>query len=152
MTGTGRDRSAPRGDVWTDADELRAAVGRLVRSVRQVDGFPANQAAVLGWVARDGALSIAELARREQVRHQSMARTVGLLQDAGLISVDAHPQDRRQVVVTATPAGRECLKRDRTARAAALVGAIERALPLAERSRVGAATELLNLLADAVEA
>jgi hypothetical protein len=40
--------------------------------------------AVLGHLDRMGSLSIADLARHEQVKHQSMTRTVNLLHARGM--------------------------------------------------------------------
>ena len=108
-------------DDWVDdADRLRAAIGRVVRAARVADTMPANQAATLGHLVRDGALSIAELARRERVKHQSMSRTVGLLEQAGLVTQAPDPANGRQAAVTATAAGRAELDRERHARAAAM--------------------------------
>ncbi len=87
------------------AEELRAAVGQFVRRVREHDTMPAGQSAVLGHLARDGRLSITALAEREQVRHQSMARTVKLLLGQGLLDSIPDEQDRRRVMLQLTPAG-----------------------------------------------
>jgi len=106
------------------AEELRAAIGDFVRRARVHDEVPPGQAAVLGHLGRSGSLSIAELARREQVKHQSMARTVGLLADQGLVSLGRHEADRRQVVLTLTPAGGKALANTRRNRAAGIARAI----------------------------
>lgn len=111
------------------AEELRAAVGDFVRRVRAHDTMPAGQAAVLGHLGRAGALSIAELARREQVRHQSMTRTVGLLAEQGLVSLGAAETDRRQVVVAISAEGVERLAVERRARASAIADALRGLTP-----------------------
>jgi DNA-binding MarR family transcriptional regulator len=99
-------------------EELRLAIGEFVRQVRQLATMPAGQAAVLGYLDRGGDLSIADLARSEQVKHQSMARTVGLLVEAGLAELGSASHDRRQVVVSITDLGKARLEEQRRARAA----------------------------------
>ncbi|GAB7037175.1 MULTISPECIES: MarR family winged helix-turn-helix transcriptional regulator [Catenuloplanes] len=106
------------------AEELRAAIGDFVRRARAHDEMPPGQAAVLGHLDRSGPLSIADLARLEQVKHQSMARTVGLLTDRDLVTAGRHEADRRQVVLSLTPAGGAALASVRHARAAGMARAI----------------------------
>ena len=106
------------------AEELRVAIGNVVRRARAHDEMPPGQAAVLGHLDRSGPLSIADLARLEQVKHQSMARTVGLLADRALVAPGRLETDRRQVVLTLTPAGRDALASARRARAAGIARAI----------------------------
>ncbi|WP_045748450.1 MarR family winged helix-turn-helix transcriptional regulator [Actinoplanes rectilineatus] len=107
------------------AEELRAAVGEFVRRVRDLSTMPAGQAAVLGHLVRRGPLAIADLARLEDVRHQSMTRTVGLLADQHLITLGAAEDDRRRVVVTITDSGLARLHEQRQARAAWIATAME---------------------------
>jgi DNA-binding MarR family transcriptional regulator len=106
------------------AEELRVAIGDFVRHARTHDEMPPGQAAVLGHLDRSGPLSIADLARLERVKHQSMARTVGLLADRGLITSGRREADRRQVVLTLTPSGGDALASARRARAAGIARAI----------------------------
>ena len=116
-----------------EAELLRAAVGEFVRWARTGDVMPAGQAAVLGHLARVGALSITELAARERVRHQSMARTVGLLEDQGLVLVEADALDRRRVLVRITAAGSTRLAAERRHRAAGISAALRSELDDGER-------------------
>lgn len=116
-----------------EAEALRAAIGDFVRRVRAGDRMPPGQAAVLGHLDREGPLSIADLARREQVRHQSMTRTVHLLRDHGHAGLTSHPDDRRQVVVAITAEGRAALAAERHHRAAGMAAAIGHDLDDAER-------------------
>jgi DNA-binding MarR family transcriptional regulator len=118
------------------AEDLRAAVGDFVRRVRAHDTMPAGQAAVLGHLSRGGALSIADLARREQVRHQSMTRTVNLLAEQELVALSPAETDRRQVVVLITEAGAARLAEERRTRAAAIATALREQLTPEERAVV----------------
>jgi DNA-binding MarR family transcriptional regulator len=128
------------------AEELRVAIGDFVRRARLHDEMPPGQAAVLGHLDRAGPLSIADLARLEQVKHQSMARTVGLLADRGLITPGRHEADRRQVVLTLTAAGQAALASARRHRAAGIAQAIRDDLDDAEREIVRRLPEVLRKL------
>ena len=116
------------------AEELRSAVGEFVRTMRVHDSMPPGQAAVLGHLDRVGELSIADLARREQVRHQSMTRTVALLREQGFVVVSPAAADRRQVVVALTERGRRRLTAERDHRASGIAHAIEQQLDEEERA------------------
>ncbi|MFC8530719.1 MarR family winged helix-turn-helix transcriptional regulator [Nocardia sp. NPDC057227] len=100
-----------------DAEHLRLAVGKFVRRVRSADTMPAGQAAVLGHLRRNGPSAIVALAERERVRHQTMARTVKLLTDQGLVHVGADPDDRRRVVVSLSAEGSARLDDEQASRA-----------------------------------
>ena len=128
------------------ADGLRAAVGDFVRRVRARDTMPPGQAAVLGHLDRSGPLSIAELARLEQVKHQSMTRTVNLLKDQGLVELGAHPDDRRRVVLTITGDGMRTLERERHSRSAGIARAVRDDLDDEEREIVRRIPEVLRKL------
>jgi DNA-binding MarR family transcriptional regulator len=88
---------------------LRVSVMRLSRRLRNEreasDDLSSNQMAVLFTLAREGALTIGELAAEEKVQPPSMTRTVGALVDKGLVQRAAHTTDRRAVVITLTDAG-----------------------------------------------
>ncbi|MDR7275276.1 MarR family winged helix-turn-helix transcriptional regulator [Catenuloplanes atrovinosus] len=127
------------------AEALRAAVGDFVRRVRPLEAMPPGQLAALGHLHRDGALSIADLARREAVRHQSMTRTVGLLADQHLVTLRPDALDRRQVVVVITPAGTIRLTEARRARAAVIAGTLTHLTP-AERDIAARIPEILRKL------
>jgi DNA-binding MarR family transcriptional regulator len=127
------------------AEALRAAVGDLVRRVRPLEVMPPGQLAALGYLGREGALSIADLARREGVRHQSMTRTVGLLAEQDLVTLRPDGLDRRQVVVVITEAGANRLTEARQVRAAAVAERL-RALTPEERAIAAKMPEILRKL------
>jgi DNA-binding MarR family transcriptional regulator len=128
------------------AEELRAAIGDFVRRTRRHDSMRPGQAAVLGHLDRSGPLSIAELARAEQVRHQSMTRTVNLLCDNDFVHLAPAPNDRRQVLVTITPTGGRALGDERRRRASAVARAIRRDLTDEERELIRRVPEILRKL------
>lgn len=86
----------PTPEPATVAADLRVAMGKLARRVKQEDRIPHGQVAVLGVLDRDGAMTTSDLAADQRVRPQSMARAVGLLMDQGLVVRRAHPTDGRK--------------------------------------------------------
>ncbi len=128
------------------AEDLRAAIGDFVRQVRVHDRMPANQAAVLGHLDRGGSLSIADLARLEQMKHQSMTRTVHLLEGRDLLELAPHPQDRRQHQAAITAHGRAALAAERSHRAAGIAQSLRTALTEEERETVRRLPEILRKL------
>lgn len=142
-----RRRPVTAGPDLDRAERLRASVGAFVRRARAQDVTPPAQAAVLGHLARGGPMSIAELAAREQVRHQSTARTVGLLAAAGLVTVSPDEADRRRVVVRLSGTGSEQLLQAREQRAGWIARAAEAQLSEDEQALLWRVPELLERLA-----
>jgi len=128
------------------AEEVRAAIGDFVRRVRVNDRLPPGQAAVLGHLDRTGPLSIADLARREQVKHQSMTRTVNLLHARGDVTLDPDEQDRRRVVVKISAEGSRTLNDERDHRVSAIARALREQLDEEERAIVRRIPEILRKL------
>ncbi|MFI6447036.1 MarR family winged helix-turn-helix transcriptional regulator [Kitasatospora sp. NPDC050543] len=128
------------------AADLRTAIGALVRGLRVDDVLPQNQAAVLGRLVREGPHTTSELAGHLRVRHQSMARTVSLLTEAGLVGQQAHPTDRRKLLVTATPAGIEALHAQRARRESRIAAAITERLTPQEQQLLRRSVDLLHRL------
>ena len=141
----------PAVDSAALAEELRAAIGSLVRRTRAADVLPGNQAAALGLLDREGAATIAELASRSGVRHQSMSRVVGQLREHGAVRSAADPRDGRSVLLHITEPGRRLLNQDRRRRADQLAGAIDAELDAAEREQLARAVELLQRLTARIE-
>ncbi|WP_316520644.1 MarR family winged helix-turn-helix transcriptional regulator [Kitasatospora brasiliensis] len=138
---------APHPDTLELAADLRAALGALVRSLRTGDELPQNQAGVLGLLIRDErSCTVAELAELQRVRHQSMARTVTLMTEAGLVTQQPHPTDGRKQLITATEAGRAALLDQRARREHRIATAIESRLTPEEQHALQAAVPLLRRL------
>ena len=136
-------------DVAHTAAELRLAMGRLVRQVRQEGSLlPIGQAAVLGHLDRTGAMTTSDLAVAERVRPQSMARTVSQLTAIGFIDQAPHPTDRRKVLLTASAAGRAALEEHRERRTGWLAEAIAQRLTPAEQKALARCVELLGRLTE----
>jgi len=139
-----------RDDDLREAEALRISAGRFVRSIRgTVAQMPPGQAAVLGHLDRDGRLTITDLADREHVRHQSMARTVKLLSAQQLVQLTPDEVDRRRVNASITATGRTRLERQRHDRSSAIAAAIQ-ALTPEQRVAVRAVPALLDALTEQV--
>ncbi|WP_218025996.1 MarR family winged helix-turn-helix transcriptional regulator [Nocardia miyunensis] len=128
------------------AEELRHAIGGLVRAVRAVDTMSAGEAAVLGYLDRDGPHTTAELAHRRKVTHQSAAKSVKELIGAGLVRAEPHPDDGRKHLLYITDTGRDRLRRERAQRATSLDSAIRDTLTPQERQRLRDCVPLLTRL------
>lgn len=143
-------RAASSPDTAALAGELRVVVVQLVRRLReQAEGsdLTRSQSSALLRLERDGAATATALARAEGVRPQSMAKIVGALEDAGLISGSPDPKDGRKTVLSLTEAAREELRTGRIAKNDWLTHAIEATWSADEIAGLASTTELLRKLA-----
>ena len=93
--------------------EFAQAVGRLVRRARAAgadSGLSWTESAVLSWLAKQGPMTTAELARGEGMRPQSMGAVVDGLEKMGLIVREPHATDGRRVNLVLTEKGAELRK------------------------------------------
>ena len=134
--------------VAESAGWIRGVVGQLHRRLRQVDNagiLTPSQSAVLNRLLREGPATQGELAAAEHVRQQSMAATLGVLDELGYLTRTPDPADRRRVVISLSDAGRDTVRgiqqhRDEWLAQALLdelspaeLDAVTRALPLLQR-------------------
>jgi DNA-binding MarR family transcriptional regulator len=144
-------RSEPSADsIPAQAVRLRAALSLLNRRLRaNADhGLGVAGLAALQQLHRHGALTPSQLARHEGVRLQSLTRLLAALEDAGLVTRRAHPDDGRQSLLELAAAGRQALKAEAQRREASLAAALRR-LSDDERATLAAACTLLERLVDA---
>lgn len=136
------------------AQELRVAVGRVARRLRQIYANERESAisfieiAILVHLARSGPTSPSALAARESVTSQAIAGVVRELERRALVDRSAHPEDRRRVVIAITQTGRDLLSSHEHAVVETIVKALEDDYSPAERRRLRAAVPLLDRLAD----
>lgn len=135
-------------DTAMIASELRAVVGRLVRRLRAEHRFPLSHGSVLGRLDREGAASVSDLASREGVKPQSMAQTVGDLQDEGLVSRRPDPADGRRILVELTEEGTSALQADRRHREGWLATVISEQLSREEQQLLERAVGLLKRISE----
>jgi DNA-binding MarR family transcriptional regulator len=138
------------------AQDLRLAIGRVARRLRQLYATERDSAAnfielgILVRLQREGPTSPGTLAAGEGVTSQAIAGVVRELERRALVERTGDQADRRRVAVAITDAGRELL----TSREHAVVDAMVRALAdkytPAERRQLESAVLLLNRLAHAL--
>lgn len=135
------------------ATALRISVSRLARRLRVERTVPGlaepalsdTQLAALATLERHGAMTPGELASHEKVQPPSMTRVIAALVDAQLVGREPHPTDRRQVVLSATQAGRDLVNKVRHRREAWLARRLEDLSPQ-ERAALRAAAPVLEKL------
>ncbi len=136
-------------EVLQAAGRLRACLGPLVRRLRQVRSsgeLTLSQLAVLARLERDGPAAPAELAAAEQIRPQSVAASLGVLQSRDLVSRTPDPDDGRRVLITVTASGRALVLGNRQQKAQRLAEAIADGFTADEQQQLIAALPLLERL------
>lgn len=139
-------RSAAHASLSTD---FRIAVNRLSRTLRAQKADSSVSDAMFSALARlhrDGPMTLAELSRSDGVTPPSMTKTVAALVDRGLASKGGHGDDRRKVLIAATPAGVDFVVETRRRRDGWLSPRLA-ALTPAERRVLTDATEIMRRLA-----
>jgi DNA-binding MarR family transcriptional regulator len=129
---------------------LRAVIGRLARRLRPTvagSQLTPTQTSVLFTIVRMGPLGLAEVARTEGVNPTMLSRITTQLCEAGLISRESDPGDRRAAFVQATPAGRRMRERIHRERTEAL-GAHMETLDEQQQATLWAALPVLEELAE----
>jgi DNA-binding MarR family transcriptional regulator len=139
------DQMAAQSDL---AGELRVAVSRLARRLRTSTGggLTSSQLSALFAVEKAGTVRLAELAAIEGVSAPTITRIVDRLEDAGLLTREPDPRDRRCAQVALSAKGRGELRRIRTQRTALLQQRLAK-LSTAEREALEAALPVLKALA-----
>src|SRR5881628_90731 len=104
----------PDDEVTRTANALHSAALRLLRRARTADAgmdLDGPRASALSVLVYGGPLSLTRLAAAEQVSPPAMTKTVAALEATGLATRRRSTDDRRIVLVRATPAGRRLLER-----------------------------------------
>lgn len=129
------------------AESLRDVVSRFVKTVREHSGTQTNaQQETLALLERTGPASIAALAERRGVTHQTMRLIVMKLVEQGLLIAQPDTADKRAYVVQVTDAGRAQLAGERAARAQWLAGKLLNETDAEERALLKAAIRTLDKL------
>jgi DNA-binding MarR family transcriptional regulator len=135
------------------ATALRISVSRLARRLRVERLMPElaepalsdTQLAALATLERHGAMSPGDLAEHEKVQPPSMTRVIAALVDWELVTRTPHPTDRRQVILTVTPAGRSLVQKVRRRKEAWLAQRLAELSPQ-ERATLREAAPILEKL------
>jgi DNA-binding MarR family transcriptional regulator len=135
------------------AQDLRLAIGRVARRLRQLYATERDSAAsfielgILVRLQREGPTSPGTLAAGESVTSQAIAGVVRELERRALVERTAGQTDRRRVAVAITDAGRELLMSREHAVVDAMVRALAEEYTPDERRQLESAVPLLNRLA-----
>lgn len=144
------DSDSPYPTLESMAAELPLVIGQLRRRLRRAGSqgeLSVSHMAVLSRLAKEGAMSAAQLARTESMRPQSMGVLLSRLEALGLVERHAHPSDRRQTIFDLTPSGAAANRQRRMARQEWLLEAFS-TLSAEEQQVLAAAVPLLKRLGD----
>jgi DNA-binding MarR family transcriptional regulator len=134
------------------AARLRLAITRLARRLRQqsAEGLSPSQTAALASIERGGGLTPSELAAVEHIKRPTATRVLGALTEAGLITREPDPVDRRVTRAKITRDGEAVLKRGRSRKNAYLARRL-RHLDAEELDTLARAAELIERMLDGDE-
>lgn len=130
--------------------DLTQAIGLLVRRVRAAAAshdLSLTEGAVMKRLAADGPATIADLARAESMKPQSMGTTIAALEEMGMVERKPHPTDGRQVNILLTAKGAAVRKSAGEAKRTWLAQAIAQ-LDEQERETLFKAGEIIKRLAE----
>ncbi|MFJ4651961.1 MarR family winged helix-turn-helix transcriptional regulator [Nocardia sp. NPDC088792] len=131
------------------ADELQDVVGALVRRMRSASPsreVSLTQVSILKRLDREGTATVADLARADKIRHQSVNVAVAALIERGLVHKTADTADLRRKLLGLTDAGRTLLAERREAGSGHIAELIADRMDQAEQQQVSAALVLLRRL------
>ena len=139
-------------DHKNDTTELVMAIGALIRRVRanapsEMHEFSWTQKSVLARLEIQGPTTIADLARAEGVKPQSMSTALATLEELGLVERKPHPTDGRQVNIKLTTKAAALRRGSRDAKSAWLSEAIAK-LPKHEQVILFKSSEIIKRLAE----
>ena len=141
-------------DASTVAPDLRLAVGRLARRLRQLyaqrsgEELTFTELAVLSRLHRDGPATASQLANGERVTAQAIGAAIGALHQRGLAERTPDPGDRRKTIVSLTDPGQSAFTVREQTVIDRMVQAVASGYTPAERRQLAAAAPLLERLAD----
>ncbi|WP_340686440.1 MarR family transcriptional regulator [Amycolatopsis coloradensis] len=129
---------------------LFLAVGRLSRSLRQagVPGPGHGAISALATLVHYGQLRLGDLAAKEGVAAATMSRIVASLVEAGYVSRESDPIDRRAWLAEATEEGERLVSGVRSTRVNELGKRLERLSPEHQAALAAALPALEALIAD----
>ena len=117
----------PRKPLEIAVIDLTQAIGLLVRRVRAAAAsqeLSLTESAVMARLGKDGPATIADLARAESMKPQSMGAAIAALEEMGMVRRNPHPTDGRQVNIELTAQGEAVRQSTRDAKRTWLAQAI----------------------------
>ncbi|MFJ4639965.1 MarR family winged helix-turn-helix transcriptional regulator [Streptomyces hygroscopicus] len=131
------------------AHEIRVVIGRLRRRFKETydnEQLTPSQTSVLSRLSKEGPASASALAAAERVRPQSMAATLSVLDERGLIRRRPDPDDGRRQLVSLSETGGGFMADKRRAGEEWLARSLETGYTEAERQTILEALALLDRL------
>lgn len=131
------------------ARELRVGMSRLRRLLKEfydTGELTPSQVSVLSRLSKGGAATASALAAAERVRPQSVAATLAVLEERGLVQRRPDPDDGRRQLLSLSATGLEILTDGRQAGEEWLSQALQQRFTEAERRTVIEAMALLERL------
>lgn len=138
-------------DLLQASTDLRVALGRLVRRLRQgyvVGELTLPERSVLSRLDREGPATPGCLADVERVKPQAMGVTLAGLVDRGLVERRKDDSDGRKVLMSVTEAGVTLLTDRRSVTTRRMAAALAEQFTEAEQRELIAAIPLIERLAD----
>lgn len=133
------------------AAALYVSIGLFLRRLRHApvqDELTMPEISVLERLDRAGPATPGRLAKAEQVSPQATGKTLGALEERGLVERHADPGDGRRVVMSLTDAGLALLRHKRSARTMQLAKALGDRFSADELQTLAAAAPLIERLGD----
>jgi len=137
-------------DLEISVADFTQAVGQLVRRVRASAAsqeLSMSESSVMSRLDKAGPATIADLARAEGIKPQSMGTTISTLEEMGLVERRPHPTDGRQMNIELTAKGLALRKATYAAKKTWLMQAITQ-LDEAEQETLFRAGEIIRRLAE----
>lgn len=136
--------------VQDTSGRLYLAVGRLSRSLRQagVPGPGHGAISALATLVISGQLRLGDLAAKEGVAAATMSRIIASLVEAGYVSRESDPVDRRAWLAKATEEGERLVSGVRSTRVQELNRRLDRLTPEHREALTAALPALEALIAD----
>ncbi|MGW2934508.1 MarR family winged helix-turn-helix transcriptional regulator [Streptomyces sp. NPDC001156] len=150
VTEVGRDLGHDLSDTARLASDLRLAVSRVTRRLRQahaVGDVSLSAVSVLARLSSDGPDSPTSLAEMERVRPQAMASTLALLEQRGFVRRTPDATDGRRSIVAITEEGQAMLAERRSESVHRLSAALDECTA-EERATLASALPLLDRLVE----
>ena len=140
----------PRQNFEAAVSDLIQAVGLLMRRIRAAAAsheLSMTESAVMARLAKSGPATIADLARAESMKPQSMGTTVAALEKMGMVERKPHPTDGRQINIQLSAKGTAVRNTAKDAKRAWLGQAIEQ-LNEREQETLFRAAEIIKQLVE----
>lgn len=136
------------------ASALQLGISLVLRRLRQIKAEAGEltmpESSALSRLDRGGPTTVAALAGHEQISSQSMGATIAALEARSLVDRRPDPSDGRRAVIAITAAGRDVLRRHRTANAERIARALSDGFTADEREQLRVAAPLIERLADRI--